>query len=179
MIYYNRFNDTIIKGTNTLYRLRPINVPDIVKIRLKRENYFFLKDDKDILTVNEELNSKNMDKLNSLWIPGKKHLCNYCDKYTFLNCPKVLDLQLPQSKTAKISKQIYIASKRIEKYPFIECGFETNDKFCVFECKNFHCGCCNLDDEEDDDFSIEDTTFFKNTSKKTISRPFWDGVNTL
>lgn len=158
MVYYNKYYNTIVEGRKTLCTLKPVQIPEIVKIRLKKENYFFFKSDEHIYTAADFQNPKNITKLDSLTLYGKKHLCNSCDQHTFLSCPKVLDFQLPQSKAAKITKKRYIAAKRIEKYPFIECGFETLNKFCVFECSRYRCG-CNLDDEDYDSFNLVDTTF--------------------
>lgn len=145
MLYYNR-KKLIIEGkVNTIFTLRDITISEIQKKRLNQERFFILKDYDNLYTINEPLDDKNYFLLNNFLNFNTTSLCNMCNINTCLHCPKILDKPLRFSTSKKITQKKYISSKRIEKYRFIRCGFETNEKFCVWMCKYF-----NISEKNDD-----------------------------
>ena len=106
-----------------------------------------VKDDAELVRI--RLNNKNLTVLkigNRTFVAEKaieasccRHLCASCKRCSAApdqdgGCQKIRDIMLDggMSKEATVK-----AAKRIEKYPFIRAGYQTNSAFLVFSCNQY------------------------------------------
>lgn len=138
-------SNPVLVYTRTIH-LKELSADKVFNLRTnsKTKSTFVLKKGNSLFvgTIPRELNCSFILKPN-------EHLCSNCTHCHALSpeaggCTKVLDIFYSENSfTQKFKERIIERSKRIEKYSFIQEGFQTfnqdpaKESFCVMKCADF------------------------------------------
>ena len=124
------------------FTLHEVSRAGIFKLRMLEKPVFLLKKEGKYYYA---IISKNLHMISCQALG--EHLCKTCDRACAASdekggCQKVRDMEFGEYLTfGNGKKNAILASKRIEKYPFVTLGYETinvnQDCFMVADCSNF------------------------------------------